>query len=89
MVVHEAGRPFKIMQDKYLAKLMARRRISFVICYSSFKTRFSFNEHIKSGAHLLAPGPADVEGRFLREFMLMLDGISVGDEDIFSTSTVI
>ena len=30
------------------------------------------------GAHLLATGPAGVEGRFVREIMLLLDGISVG-----------
>ena len=29
------------------------------------------------GAHLLATGPAGVEGRFVREIMLLLDGISV------------
>ena len=28
--------------------------------------------------HLLAPGPAGFEGRFVREIMLLLDGISVG-----------
>ncbi len=32
------------------------------------------------GANLLAPGPADVEGRFVREIMLLLDGISVGGQ---------
>ena len=32
----------------------------------------------KRGAHLLAPGSAGVEGRFLREIMLLLDGISMG-----------
>ena len=30
------------------------------------------------GAHLLATGPAGVEGMFVREIMLLLDGISVG-----------
>ena len=30
------------------------------------------------GAHLLATGPAGVEGRFVREIMLLLAGISVG-----------
>ena len=29
LVVHGASRPLKILQDRYLAKLMARRRISF------------------------------------------------------------
>ena len=33
---------------------------------------------MKTGAHLLAPGPAGVEGRFVREIMLLLDVISVG-----------
>ena len=32
---------------------------------------------MKSGTHLLATGPAGVEGIFVREFMLLLD------EDIF------
>ena len=30
------------------------------------------------GTYLLAPGPAGVKGRFVREIMLLLDGISVG-----------
>ena len=33
---------------------------------------------MKRGAHMLAPGPACVEGRFVREIMLLLDGISFG-----------
>ena len=41
---------------------MARRRISFVICYIAFKTRISYRKHMKRGAHLLAPGPEDVKG---------------------------
>ena len=56
---------------------MARRRISFVICYIAFKTRISFKKHMKRGAHLLAPRPAGIEGRFVREIMLLQDGISV------------
>ena len=32
------------------------------------------------GAYLLALGPGDVEGRFVREIMLLLDGISVGGQ---------
>ena len=32
------------------------------------------------GAHLLATGSAGVEGRFVREIMLSLDGISVGGQ---------
>ena len=35
---------------------------------------------MKRGAHLLAHGPAGVEGRFVREIMLFLDGISVGGQ---------
>ena len=38
LVVHGASRPSKILQDRYLAKLMANRRISFAICYITFKT---------------------------------------------------
>ena len=33
---------------------------------------------MKRVTHLLAPGPAGVEGRFVREIMSFLDGISVG-----------
>ena len=54
--------------------------ISFGICYITFKTRISFKEHMKGGTHLLAPGPAGVKGRFLREIMLLLDGFSVGGQ---------
>ena len=32
------------------------------------------------GAHLLATGPAGVNGRFVREIILLLDGISVGGQ---------
>ena len=32
------------------------------------------------GVHRLAPGPGIVEGRCVREFMFMLDGISVGEQ---------
>ena len=49
LVVPGAGGPSKILQDIYLAKLMARRRISFAVCYITFKTRFSFKEYVKSG----------------------------------------
>ena len=70
LVIHGASRPSKILQDIYLAKLMARRRISFAICYITFKTRISFTEHMKRG----------VKGGFVREFMLLLDGISVGGQ---------
>ena len=36
--------------------------------------------HMKRGSHLLPPGPEDVKGGFVREFMLLLDGISVGGQ---------
>ena len=35
---------------------------------------------MQRGDHVLAPGPAGVEGGFVREFMLLLDGISVGGQ---------
>ena len=35
---------------------------------------------MKRGAHLLAPGPENIKGGFVRKFMLLLDGINVGDE---------
>ena len=47
LVVHGASRPSKILQDRYLAKLMALRWISFVICYIAFKTRISFKKHMQ------------------------------------------
>ena len=48
--------------------------------YIIFKTRIRFKEHMNRGAHLLATGPAGVEGRFVREIMLLLYGISVGGQ---------
>ena len=42
---------------------------------------------MKSGAHLLAPGPEGLKGVFVRGFMLFLDGLSVGVEDLFPAST--
>ena len=35
---------------------------------------------MKRGAHLLAPGPAGVKVRFVREIMSLLDRISVGGQ---------
>ena len=79
MLIDDGASCFKkILQDRYLVKLLAHRSISFVICYITFKTRNSLKERFKMGAHLLAPGPADVEARFVRKIMLVLDGISVG-----------
>ena len=76
--VHGASQRFKILQDRYLAKLMANRWISCSVCYITFKTRFSFNGQMTSSTPLLATGPAGVEGRFLGEFMILLDGSSMG-----------
>ena len=76
LVVHGASLPSKTLQGSYLAKLMAPSRISFVICYIDFKTRISFKKHTKRGSHR----PEDVKGGFVREFMLLLDGISVGGQ---------
>ena len=42
LVIHEACRHSKILHDRYLAKLMTHRRISFAICFITFKTRISF-----------------------------------------------
>ena len=77
---HRASRLKKILQDRYLVKVLAHQRISFVIFYITFKTRMSFKEYLKRGAHLLAPGPAGVEDRLVRKIMLVLDGISVGGQ---------
>ena len=57
---------------------MAHKRISFAICY--IKARISFKEYLKRGNPLLVPGPAGVKGKFVREFMLLLDWINVGDK---------
>ena len=72
----------------YLAKLMARRWFRCAVCYITFKTRFSFKEHMKSGTHLLATGPAGVEGIFVGEFILLLDRSKLVDKDIFSATAV-
>ena len=37
---------------------------------------------MKRGTHLLAPRPAGAEGRFVREIMLLLNGISVGGQSM-------
>ena len=79
-VVHGASHLKKVLQDRYLDKLKAHQRINFVICYITFKARISFKEHMKRGAHLLAPGPTGVESWFVREIMLLLDRISVGGQ---------
>ena len=78
LVVHGGSHPSTIMQDRYVAKLMARRRISLSICYIIFKTRIGFQEHMKWSALLLRPGPGP--GGFVREFMLLLNGISEGGQ---------
>ena len=46
-VVHGARHPSKILQDRYLVKLMAHRKISFVICYIAFMSRISFKKRMK------------------------------------------
>ena len=51
VVVQRASCPSKKLQDRYLAKLMARRRISFVICYIAFNTRISLKKHMKRVHH--------------------------------------
>ena len=40
-VVNGASRPVKILQDRYMAKLMALRRIGFGICHITIKPRIS------------------------------------------------
>ena len=72
----------------YLAKLMARRWFRCAVCYITFKTRFSLKEHMKSGTHLMATGPAGVEGIFVGEFMLLLDRSKPVNDDIFSATAV-
>ena len=73
LVDHGASRPPTILQNRYPAKLMAPRRISFVMCYITFNTRISFKKHMKMDAHLLAPGHRNVEGGFVRELIFFLD----------------
>ena len=43
---------------------------------------------MRSGTLLLVPEPAGVESGFVGEFMLLLDGIIVRDEDTVSASSV-
>ena len=57
--------------------MIAQRWFRCTICYITFKTRFIFKGHMKSGIHLPPTGPEGVDGIFGREFMLLLD------EDIF------
>ena len=62
-------------------KLTSRRWFNCAVCYNRFKTRFSFNEHIKNDTHMLATGPEGVEGIFVGEFMLLPDRSKPVDED--------
>ena len=84
LMVHGASRPSKILPYRYLAKMMARRRISFAIFYITFKTSISVKDYMKKGAYLYlhlyiqGPGPARFDGECVREFMFLLYGISVG-----------
>ncbi len=73
LVVHGASCPSK------MAKLMACRRISLVICYIAFKTRISFKKQMKRCVHLLEPRPEHIKGGVESEFMVWMDGISGGD----------
>ena len=79
-MVHGASLPSKIMPDRNLAKLMSCIMFSFVIFYIAFKTRIIFKKQMERGAHLLAPGPEDVKGGFVRKFMLLMVGISAGGQ---------
>ena len=78
LVVQGARHPSEILQGRYMAQWMARGSIA--ICYIIFKKTISFKKHMKRGVHLLAPGPVSVKGGFVRELMLLLDGISVGGQ---------
>ena len=72
------------LQDRYSARVRARRKISCATCYITFGTNYSFKNHMKKkhgGSQLLAPGPAGAEGGFAGEFMMVLDGRAMGDED--------
>ena len=73
LVVHGVGRPSKILQDRHLANLMTRRKITF-------KARIISKKHKKRGAHMLAPGAAGVKAKFVGKFVLLLDMISVKDK---------
>ena len=88
LVVLRAARPSNILQDGCLAMMMAHRWIRCSVFYITFMPRFSFKEHMKSGAHLLVSGLAGVGGMFWGEFMLLLDMSSVWEEDAFPLSTV-
>ena len=55
LVVHGASLPSKILQDRYLAKLMARKRISYIlhhlqivwwVCRSKLIVNVALNNHI-------------------------------------------
>ena len=84
VVVHGAGRPSQLLQDRYSARVRARRKITCATCYITFGTKYSFKDHMKKkhgGSQLLAPGPAGAEGGFAGEFMVVLDGRAMGDED--------
>ena len=68
------------MEPAISKKKYCKTDIWFVICYITFKTRISFKEHMKRGTHLLAPGPAGVKDRFVREIMSLLDGWMAGGQ---------
>ena len=79
LVVRRFDRPSEILQDRCLAKLMARSWIRCAVYYITFKTSFSCKEHMKSDAHMMETGSGDVNGRFIGEFMVLLDGSSRKD----------
>ena len=84
MVVHGAGRPSKMLHDRYSARVRASRKISCATCYITFSIKYSFKEHMQKkhgGTQLLAPRPAGAEGGFAGEFMVVLDGRAGGDQD--------
>ena len=66
------------------SRVMARRRISYVSCYISFKKSFSLMRHMESSVCQLSPGPGGAEGGVAGEFMLVLDRSGVGDQDTFA-----
>ena len=62
LVVHGPGRPSKILQDRYLAKLMGRKKISFAIGYITLMMRFSFREQMDSALLICWPLDLQVSG---------------------------
>ena len=78
LIVHGDSRPSQIQQDRNLAKLMASKRITYVVCYIAFKTSISFKKHMKRGVHLLSPGHENVEGRFVKGIHVFAGWYQIG-----------